>query len=258
MSGLPLEGCRVLITRPRRAAEELADRLRSLGAIPLLLPVIEIQPPLDPQPLEEAVRQASTFDWILFTSANGVHAFMARLQAAGSSPPDLARVRIGAIGPATARALRGYGLRVDFLPTVYLSEAIADELGDVTGRRILLPRADIARRALAERLRARGAEVVEVTAYRVTMGGDPESLRTALQPRPHRVALTSPSTARALAGLLEQLGESVPPADLPAVCIGPVTASEAMALGFPIVAIAREHSQEGLIRALIESWKRES
>ncbi len=254
MSRLPLAGCRVLITRPRRAAEDLADRLRSLGAIPLPLPVIEIQPPEDPRPLEEAARRASTFDWILFTSANGVHAFMACLQAAGGSPQDLARVRLGAIGPATARALRGYGLAVDYLPPVYRSEAIADGLGEVAGRRILLPRADIARRDLAERLRARGAEVVEVAAYRVGMGGDPEALRAALHPRPHRVTLTSPSTARALAGLLAHWGEGIQPADLPAVCIGPVTAAEAEALGFPIAAVAREYTQEGLIRALIESW----
>ena len=158
MKRLPLAGCRVLITRPRRAGEDLAERLQALGAIPLLFPTIDIRPPEDPRPLEEAARQASAFDWILFTSANGVHAFMNALQATGGSPQDLARVRLGAIGPATARALQQYGLTVDYLPSVYLSEAIADGLEDVRGQRILLPRADIARRALAERLRARGAE----------------------------------------------------------------------------------------------------
>lgn len=254
MSALPLAGCRVLITRPRRTAEALAERLRALGAIPLVLPAIEIRPPEDPGPLEAAVRQAATFDWILFTSANGVHAFMERLQAIGGSSADLAGVRLGAIGPATARALQGYGLTVDYLPPVYLSEAIAEGLPEVAGRRVLLPRADIARRELAERLRARGAEVTEVVAYRVVPGGDPASLRALLTPIPHRVTFTSPSTARALAGLLEQWGEAVRPVDLPAVCIGPVTAAEAEALGFPIVAVAREHTQEGLIQALMESW----
>lgn len=254
MNPLPLAGCRVLITRPQRAATDLAERLRALGAIPVPLPVIEIQPPEDPRPLEEAARQAATFDWILFTSANGVHAFMNALQATGGSPQDLARVRLGAIGPATARALQQYGLTVDYLPPVYLSEAIADGLEDVRGQRILLPRADIARRALAERLRARGAEVVEVAAYRVALGGDPRSLEAALTPRPHRVTFTSPSTARALSELLERLPAPIRPADLPAVCIGPITAAEASALGFPVVAVAREHSQEGLIQALVESW----
>lgn len=254
MKRLPLAGCRVLITRPRRAGEDLAERLRALGAIPLVFPTIDIRPPEDPRPLEEAARQASVFDWILFTSASGVHAFMEALQSTGGSPRDLARVRLGAIGPATARALQRYGLTVDYLPPVYLSEAMAEGLGEVRGRRILLPRADIARRDLAERLRARGAEVVEVTAYRVALGGDPEALRAILTPRPHRVTFTSPSTARALAELLERLPEALRPADLPAVCIGPVTAAEARALGFPIAAVAREHTREGLIQALVESW----
>ncbi|WP_299283946.1 uroporphyrinogen-III synthase [Thermoflexus sp.] len=251
----PLQGCRVLITRPRPAAEGLAAQLAALGAIPVLLPAIEIRPPEDPRPLEEAVRQALTFDWILFTSANGVHAFLERWIAAGRSPAELARVRLGAIGPATARALQRYGLQAAYQPAVYLSEAMAEGLGEVAGRRVLLPRADIARRELAERLRARGAEVVEVAAYRVAAAGDAEALRTALDPRPHRVTFTSPSTVGALAGLLEQR-EEIRPADLPAVCIGPVTAAEAAALGFPIAAVAREHTQEGLIRALIESWGR--
>jgi len=251
----PLQGCRVLITRPRPAAEELAARLTALGAIPVLLPAIEIRPPEDPRPLEEAVRQALTFDWILFTSANGVHAFLERWIAAGRSPAELARVRLGAIGPATARALQRYGLQAAYQPAVYLSEAMAEGLGEVAGRRVLLPRADLSRPELAERLRARGAEVVEVAAYRVAAAGDAEALRTALDPRPHRVTFTSPSTVRALAGLLEQR-EEIRPADLPAVCIGPVTAAEAVALGFPIAAVAREHTQEGLIRALIESWSR--
>lgn len=254
MNPRSLAGCRVLITRPRWVAEDLAERLRALGAIPALLPVIEIQPPEDPRPLQEAARQAASFDWILFTSANGVEAFMNALQAVGGSPHDLARVRLGAIGPATARAIQRYGLTVDYLPPVYLSEAIADGLEEVSGRRILLPRANIARRALAERLRARGAEVVEVTAYRVALGGDPEALRALLIPRPHRVTFTSPSTARALAELLERLPEVIQPIDLPAVCIGPVTAAEARALGFPIAAVAQEHTQEGLIQALVESW----
>jgi len=90
----------------------------------------------------------------------------------------------------------------------------------------------------------------------VALGGDPEALRAILTPRPHRVTFTSPSTARALAELLERLPESEPlrPADLPAVCIGPVTAAEARALGFPIAGVAREHTREGLIQALVESW----
>ncbi len=178
----PLQGCRVLITRPRPAAEGLAAQLAALGAIPVLLPAIEIRPPEDPRPLEEAVRQALTFDWILFTSANGVHAFLERWIAAGRSPAELARVRLGAIGPATARALQRYGLQAAYQPAVYLSEAMAEGLGEVAGRRVLLPRADIARRELAERLRARGAEVVEVAAYRVAAAGDAEALRTALNP----------------------------------------------------------------------------
>lgn len=250
----PLAGCRVLITRPRGAAEDLAACLAALGAIPLLLPLIEIRPPLNPNPLRQAARQAATFDWILFTSANGVRAFMEALQTVGSTPAALQGVRIGAIGPATAQALARFGLRADYVPHVFLSEAIAEGLGEVGGRRILLPRADLARRDLAERLRAKGAEVVEVAAYRVVAAGDPAALRPLLHPPPHRVTFTSPSTVRALAALLEGLGEGERRAALPAVCIGPVTAAEAEAQGFPVIAVAREHTREGLVQALIESW----
>ncbi|HEX9012025.1 MAG TPA: uroporphyrinogen-III synthase, partial [Anaerolineaceae bacterium] len=135
MSGIA--GKRILITRPREQADGLAAELEQLGAVPVLLPAIEIAPMEDPAALDAAIETLGEFRWVIFTSANGVTAFWSRLGALGKDENALAGLRVAAIGPATARALEERGVRPDFVPTEHIAEAILPGLGEVRGQRIL-------------------------------------------------------------------------------------------------------------------------
>lgn len=233
----PLAGKRVLVTRPRAQAPELAARLAALGAEAVEAPAIRIVPPDDARPLAAACADAASFDWIVFTSANGVDAFAQRLAAGGGAAPALAGVRICAIGPATGDRAAGYGLRVDLEPSDNRGEGVGAALRagrDLRGKRILLPRADVARPALPAALRAAGADVVEVTAYRtVAAAGWPgPAVREMLLKRElHAVTFTSASAVR---NAVRSLGPAQA-VDLlrPTVVasIGPVTARAARQLG---------------------------
>ncbi len=237
--GGPLAGRRIVITRPADRAGRLAERLASLGAIPVVFPTIRIEA-ADPGPLVAAARALDGFDWVVFTSANGVEAFFARLADAGRHERDVSQRKVAAIGPVTARALRERGVEPVLVPDEYVAEAIVAALGDVRGLRFLLPRADIAREALADGLRERGALVTEVTAYR-TVGADgpPPDLATA-----DAVTFTSSSTVRHFVAS----GARMPQAKV--ICIGPVTAATARELGLEVSAVATEYTEDGLVEAL--------
>jgi uroporphyrinogen III methyltransferase/synthase len=164
----PLFGVRVLITRPRDKAGETAARLRSLGAEPIRFPTIDIRPPEDWRALDAAIGRLSSqqYDWLIFTSTNGVRFLWQRLEETSRDARALAGARLAAIGPVTSEALANRGLRADLVPERYVAEAILDEIGPMEGQRVLLPRADIARPALSEGLRQAGARVDEIAAYR--------------------------------------------------------------------------------------------
>lgn len=228
-----------MITRPRERAQRLAERLRSLGAEPIVFPTVRIEP-ADPGPLEAAARSLEQYDWIVFTSANGVEAFCARLAAAGKDARDLARRKVAAIGPVTAQALRQRGIEPALVPGEYVAEAILGALGEVRGLRFLLPRADIARAALATGLRERGAEVTELAAYRTVGAGAPPPDLT----RADAVTFTSSSTVRHFVASGAQAGRAK------VVCIGPVTAATARELGLVVHAVATTYTEDGLIEAL--------
>src|SRR5436190_1710825 len=155
-------------TRASEQAGELVDMLEDRGAEAILAPTIRIVPPEDVEALDRACAEAGRYDWIVFTSANGVEHFMRRLLANGDIR-DLKGPRICTIGPATTEQLARFGIRVDLTPEEYRAEAVAaalKDLGNVRGKRFLLPRADIAREVLADQLRDAGATVTEVAAYR--------------------------------------------------------------------------------------------
>ncbi|MGI8586507.1 MAG: uroporphyrinogen-III synthase [Chloroflexia bacterium] len=251
----PLQGRRIVVTRAQAQAGDLVAQLRALGAVPLECPAIQVVPPESYAPLDAAIAQTARYDWIVFTSVNGVAAFMARLGHAGQTASRLGSLRLAAIGPATAAALREHGLVPAFVPSAYVAEAIIAQIGDVAGQRMLLPRADIARMALAVGLRAKGALVDEVTAYRTVAGagwaGDWLRARTI-----DALTFTSSSTVRYFGQSLAALG--VDAADLqrgpqrPAVvCIGPITAQTARELGWPVDAVAEDYTTVGLIAALV-------
>ncbi|GIV16184.1 MAG: hypothetical protein KatS3mg022_1619 [Armatimonadota bacterium] len=249
---LPLQGKRVLITRPKGQAENLAEQLRVLGAEPILLPTIAILPPEEWQPVDDAIRALEQFYWVVFTSVNGVRTFIGRMGELGVPVSVLAGRRLATIGPATARVLEQACRTPDVIPDEFLSDALPDALGDVKGLRILLPRADIARKEMAHELRRRGAEVVEIAVYRVQQQIGEAGAQLAGQPKPDYITLTSPSTARSLARMLEEAGRINWMATVPLICIGPVTAEAVRELGYQPARVANEHTIQGLIQAILE------
>lgn len=255
----PLQNKRIAITRAAGQADGLAERLRAQGAVLLLCPAIAIAPPDDYGPLDAALARLAGYDWLLVTSANAARALLDRLDALGLDVAALAGLRVGAVGPATAAALAERGILADFVPHAHLADAILAEIGDVAGRRFLLPRADIAREALAAGLRARGALVDDIAAYRTIPGPGPSALAPYLRGRAlDAVTFSSPSTVRyTLAGLE---GAGLPRAEALAllagvavVCIGPVTAEAARAEGLAVAAVAHAHTADGLAQALVEA-----
>ncbi len=231
----PLFGKRILVTRPSDQSADLVDRLEAMGADAIEAPMIRILPPDDYGPLDEAAARASDFDWIVFSSANAADAFMARLLAGPKDLRVLGGVRLCGVGPATAERLAVHGLKVDLTPPEYRAESVLRALaesGDVRGKRILLPHADIGREFLADELRKRGAEVTQVVAYRTVpvdgdREGEPDIYRMLLERSIDVVTFTSASAVR---GFVRLLGAE-PAADLLATtvvaCIGPVTAEAA-------------------------------
>ena len=252
----PLFGKRVLVTRSREQASALSQRLRELGAEPLEYPTIAIAPPKDIAPLDEAIARLPTYDWLIITSANGVRALVDRMSEKGMDIQALGRPKIAAIGPATAQALAEYGLRVDYMPQVYLAEQIAAGIGDVAGQRILLPRAARVPKQLAQVLRDKGAVVDEVAAYRTLAVGAPDELKALLADgQIDIVTFTSSSTlSNLVAGL-----QGLTPADVMSrclvACIGPVTARTAARLGIRVDVVAKEHTIPGLVEAIVAALR---
>jgi uroporphyrinogen III methyltransferase/synthase len=254
----PLFGKRILVTRAREQASELARQLAELGAEPLEFPTIQILPLDDYAELDTALTQK--YDWMIFTSVNGVKFVWERLTALGRDARAFVNTRLAAIGPATAVELARHGLCADFVPREYVAESIAEQIGDVAGQRILLPRADIAREMLAEGLRARGASVDDVAAYRTvtTDANDPhaQEIRALIErDEIDAIAFTSSSTVRGLCAALHLKSEILNLKSTIA-CIGPITAQTARDLGLRVDIVAKEHTIAELVAALVSFRQR--
>jgi uroporphyrinogen III methyltransferase/synthase len=256
MTCLPLEGKRVLVTRAVEQAASLSQKLRALGAEPIEFPMIKLAPPADLSPLDRAIQRltASQYDWVIFTSVNGVCFFCQRLRALGYEEHCWSTGKLAAIGPATAAALTKQGLKVDYMPARYLAEEIAAGIGDVRGQRILLPRADIARKPLTQELLARGALVDEVAAYRTVLANSKVAqLKELLKARRiDFITFTSASTVRNFAHLLEGSDLAQALSTTKIACIGPVTAEAAREQGIDVHIMAEEHTMNGLVEAIVE------
>lgn len=256
----PLAGRRVLVTRAAEQTGSLSGALRSLGAETLEFPAIKITAPDNYGPLDRAIDRITLYDWLIFTSVNGVKFFFRRFLQKERDIRELKRIKIGAIGPATRRALRDYGLRVDFMPEEYRAEAVAAGLKEKIrpGRRVLLPRADIARPFLKEALAEGGIAVEEVAAYRTVMDGRGRDLvkEYLRRGRIHVITFTSSSTVRYFVDLIgrEELPWLLAGAGI--ACIGPVTAQTAKELGLPVDAVAGEYTIEGLVKAIVAKFGR--
>lgn len=246
----------LLVTRPRHQAPELHELLQQRGMATIGVPTVEIDRATMAAGLDRMLDRLEGVDWLVLTSANGADALADRLRAGGRSlPPTL---RVAAVGPATADALRAVGIRVDHVPAAYLTVAIAEGLGDLRGRHVVLARADAATPDLRDALRARGAAVEEVVAYRTVEGpsGSRDLLPVALRGHLDGLTFTSSSTVRGLLRLASA-DEGTRVRAMPAFCIGPVTAETAQAAGFAVAAVATEHTAAGLADAVATHFARE-
>lgn len=246
----PLRGRRIVVTRAAEQAGALSAKITALGGEPVEFPVIGYAPLEDARELDQAIRRASEFDWVVFTSANGVRAVSERLDAIGLPTAALGKTRLAAIGPATASALAELGLAVDFVPTKFLGEQVAAELPITPGETVLLLRADIASEALARGLEARGARVTDVDAYRTIKPDSPDLDLGNVD----AVTFTSSSTVRNLCSMLSRDQRNALE-QVAVFCIGPVTAETAHELGLNVTSIAGEHTVDGLVDAMIEYYR---
>jgi uroporphyrinogen-III synthase/uroporphyrinogen III methyltransferase/synthase len=249
---LPLANRRVLVTRATHQAGRLSKGLRALGAEPVEVPVLEIQPPASFEALDKALRQFDRYDWLILTSVNTVHTLVERAVALCFQLTQPSGFKIAAVGVATADAARKAGFQIAFVPESYVAESLADGMSDqVTGRRILIARAAVARDVIPDALRAAGAEVDVVDAYRnVLPEAAPEQLRRALAAGIDAATFTSSSSATHLAEAARQSGIPWPFAGVPAVSIGPITSQTLRDLGWEPAAEANPSDIPGLIAAI--------
>lgn len=255
-----LVGKRVIITRPEGQSQELCDLIRAEGGIPLVLPSITIVPPDDWSEVNRAISDLSDFDWVLFTSANGVRVFLERMRETGHDYTELSRAKLGVIGPATARELERWGLRADLVPDKFVAEGLLDALiaRGVSGKRFLLPRAAGARAVLSDGLRRRDASVRDVALYRADTSAalSEEAILMLRRGEVAAITFTSSSTVR---GFLDLVSADVVLAALDAgtrvVCIGPITEQTARESGLPVHGVATEHTAGGLVEALAKVFE---
>ncbi|MCX6006143.1 MAG: uroporphyrinogen-III C-methyltransferase [Chloroflexi bacterium] len=255
----PLFGKRVLITRAGPQSASFESLLYEHGAMPVLFPTIEIKPIIRNKKLEEAISRIKTYDWIIFTSVNGVEIFFQRLHKIGLDSRALAHAKIGVIGPATYKAMDSHGITPDFVPKIYTGHGLLAGLKGkkITGRKILLPRADIADDEITKGLVRLKAAVDEVALYRTVRPGYD---RTELQDMLFRgkvdiVTFTSSSTVTNLvAGLSRKEISSI---RSKIACIGPKTAQTALEAGLTVDVIAKKQTMEGLLEAMEEYFREE-
>jgi len=250
----PLFGKRVLVTRASKQAGELSQALADLGAEPVELPAIEIVPRVERAKLREVLRRldAAEYDWLVFTSANGVDIFFDHLYQAGRDARALGRTQICAIGPGTAEELAWHGIAADLLPERFVAEGVVEALSkrDIMGKRLLWPRARGARRTLALGLERLGAQVDELPLYSAAVPKEPDAEALA-RLRAGEIDIVTFASSSAVRNLVKMLGGDTSALEKPLIaCIGPVTAAAARKLGLRVDVEAPEHTVEGLVRAL--------
>jgi uroporphyrinogen III methyltransferase / synthase len=251
----PLFGQTVLVTRPADQTESLTDQLAEQGAEVLVQPAIEICDPPDFTPVDQSIEQLQDYDWVVFSSANGVRYFLKRLLQTGRDLRAMGGIRLACIGPGTAEALAGYYLRADLIPEQFRAESLADALRpQVAGKRILLVRASRGREVLAEELAAAGARVEQIVAY---FSGDVQQADPAIRSRLNRgeidwITVTSSAIARSLVNLF---GKDLGNAKL--ASISPITSGVLRELGFEVTAEASNYTIEGVLCSILSSVRQQ-
>ena len=256
----PLFGKTVVVTRAREQASDFRLLLEEKGAQCLEFPTIEVIPPANWDPLDKAIQSLEKYDWIIFTSINGVRFFFQRLQEKGEDVRALHGIKIGAIGPKTAAGLEERGLRLDFIPSEYRAEAVIDGLGadEVRGKRFLLPRAAKAREILPEKIKEMGGKIDVVPVYEtIRPTGKREEIRDLLKKGYIScITFTSSST-------VENFAKMFPEEDLPSLvakatiaCIGPITAQTAREHGLHVKIMPEEYTIEALTAEVVDHFSR--
>jgi uroporphyrinogen III methyltransferase/synthase len=257
---LPLFGRQILVTRTREQASDLSQRLKERGANPIEFPAIEVIPPESWVEVDHCLKKLGEYDWIIFTSANGVRFFLERLLALGMDIRDLRGPQIGAIGPKTAEGLEVLKVRVDYIPVEYRAEAILAGLRKENwpGKRVLIPRARMARDILPEGLRRAGAVVDVVEVYQtVSPSGDPGDIIDRLQSG--EIAAVTFTSSSTVTNFVERIGASAVKELLKEVTvasIGPITAEKARSLGIETTVMPKEYTIPALVEALAEHFQK--
>jgi uroporphyrinogen III methyltransferase/synthase len=254
-----LGGRLIVVTRAREQSASLAGLLEAAGGRVLAVPTIAIESPQSWEPLDRALAGIADYDWLVFTSANGVAMVRRRLAGRGLGAEALAGPRVAAIGPATAAALARFGCRVDLTPAEYVAEALADGLRGrlAPGARVLLARAAEARDVLVRELEAMGARVDEVAAYRTRPAAEgAAALREALAAhRVDAVTFTSPSTVKHFAALFRPPELAQLMAGVVVAVIGPITRAAAAGAGLAPSVMPAEYTVPALARAIVDHFE---
>ncbi len=256
----PLFGKTVLVTRAREQASEFVKMLERCGARCLVFPTIRVIPPGSWDDLDSALERLQSYQWLIFTSINGVKFFFERLYRLGKDVRELKGIKICAIGPKTAEKLNEYGLVLDFVPSEYRAEAIIEGLGreNIRGKKVLLPRAAVARQILPEKLRELGAEVDVVEAYRTILPDqiDPEVKEAIESGKLDCITFTSSSTVKNFAAFFSSRSIEKLNRDVLIACIGPITADTAKELGFKVDIVPGEYTLNALTEAIVRYFER--
>ncbi len=257
---LPLHAKRVVVTRPAKQAEGMADMVSDLGGEPVLMPSMKITRPTCIEPLKSALRGIERFDGVVFTSKNAVDSFFHFLFGEGSDSRALKGVLTFAVGSQTARRLRGYGIRADLTAETYTTEGLVERLGDwggLNGARLLCPRSNIAPPDLIELLRAQGACVEQVEAYSVERDNtNYEEVQKLLEnDELDCLTFTSSSTVENFFAAITP--ESVRGGGVVVASIGPRTTKTLQELNLPVHVEAKEHSATGLLWAIVAYFRAE-
>lgn len=250
----PLFGRGVVITRPEKQADDLAQLLIKEGANTIHFPTIKIVPPPDWRDLDAAIKKLEDYDWLIFTSANGVAFFFERLFVKKRDIRDLKGIKICCIGPATAQQVQNKGIKVDLVPEKFISEGILESFSGINlrGKKILIARAAEARDVLPEGLKKLGAKVDVVTAYFTINSGKKKNELEELF-KENQVDVITFTSSSTVDNFVKIIGQNFSlPKGVKIACIGPVTAATAARAGFPVDIHQEEYTMEGLVGALID------
>jgi len=241
---------KIIITRSRAQAYDFAKKLRTVGFEPIFFPVIKISPIEDNVALEKMLEKLDCYEWVIFTSVNAVDVVFNRCS--NLILGGVSGVRFAAIGPKTAKALQARGVTADFVPEEFVAEAILPGLGNLQDKWVLLPRAEVARKALPEAIVKAGGTAHEIAVYKTLLAQpDPDGI-AALKSGVDVITLTSPSTVENFVAIIKQHG--LDPLNLPNnplfACIGPITGQAAKEQGLVRLVVAKEYTTEGLIEVI--------